>query len=240
MGNHFFKFKQFTIWQNHCAMKVCTDACLFGAWVASKLNQKSINVLDIGAGTGLLSLMLAQANNEAKILGLEINENAAKQAKENIDNSLFSNQIKIKNIDAKLFETQTKFDVIISNPPFYENDLASSSDAKNIAKHDDGLLLKDLFKIIKNNLATSGEAFILLPFSRKVAAELLAKQNNLGILSCINVFQTPKHQNPFRLLLHFKNDEINKVIEEKLLIKDSENNYTEEFIELLKPHYLNF
>ena len=118
--NSWFQFKQFTVHQDKCAMKVCTDACLFGAWVANKLVQNKItakNILDIGCGTGLLSLMLAQKTN-AVIDSVEIDASAFDQAKQNISLSSWKEKIQLYHNSINNFEPLTRYDFIICNPPF--------------------------------------------------------------------------------------------------------------------------
>ena len=131
-------------------MKVTTDACLFGAWVAEEINNEELkinNCLDIGAGTGLLSLMIAQKNQETGITGVEIDEDAGKQAKENINASPWKARIDILEGDVKNHDFPEKFDLIISNPPFYENEIRSATDSKNVAHHSENLSLKELLAI---------------------------------------------------------------------------------------------
>ena len=128
MSNSYFQFKQFIIHQDRCAMKVTTDACLFGAWVAEEDKSEKIitkNVLDIGTGTGLLSLMYAQKNSLANIDAIEIDEDAYIQAKENVAASPFAERINIIHDDIKRFTFSKKYDCIISNPPFYEKEIRS-------------------------------------------------------------------------------------------------------------------
>ncbi len=137
MSNQYFSFKQFTIWQDQCAMKVCTDSCIFGATLPT-LNERNhqINkVLDVGAGTGLLSLMYAQLNEKCTITAIEIEPNAAKQAKKNIEASKFANKITLLATDFFDYNTETNFDLIICNPPFYEHDLKSPDKNRNLAHH---------------------------------------------------------------------------------------------------------
>ena len=181
MSNSYFQFKQFIIQQDRSAMKVTTDACLFGAWAAQEVkskNEKVKNILDIGAGTGLLSLMFAQKNSSAIIDTIEIDNDAYEQAKENVAASPFSDRINIINGDVKTFSFSKKYDVIISNPPFYENEIKSLNEKKNIAHHHSGLLLEELINIIKLNLAPSGDFYLLLPFKRnKEFKEILLKQD---------------------------------------------------------------
>ena len=164
--NSFFQFKQFTVHQDKCAMKVCTDACLLGAWVANKLmreNTEAKKILDIGAGTGLLSLMIAQKTN-LKTDAVELNADAYLQAKRNIENSLFSSKIQIYNENIKTFLENIQYDYIICNPPFFENQLKSNSNAKNIAMHNTELSFDELIASIKKYLSKNGTAFLLLPF----------------------------------------------------------------------------
>jgi tRNA1Val (adenine37-N6)-methyltransferase len=143
-------------------MKVTTDACLFGAWVVNKVKSeksKIKSVLDIGTGTGLLSIMLAQKNPEIKIDAIEIDKDAAEQAKINAGSSPWKEQINIIQDDVKAFSFEKEFDLIISNPPFYENEIRSATDSKNVAHHSENLTLKELLVIIKENLTKRGSFF---------------------------------------------------------------------------------
>ena len=143
MANSYFQFKQFTIRQDRCAMKVTTDGCLFGAWAAEKINSVThpdyfgkelvINsCIDIGTGTGLLALMMAQ-QSKLFIDTIEIDKDAFEQASENIAASPWAGRIKIIHRDAKGFTSQNKYNVIISNPPFYEKELKGQDAKKNLA-----------------------------------------------------------------------------------------------------------
>ncbi len=121
MSNDFFQFKKFTVFHNHCAMKVTTDACLFGAWVANKMSEKDWNgknLLDIGTGTGLLSLMIAQQNN-LHIDAVEIDFVAAEQASQNFSSSPFRESINIIHTDILGFK-QEGYDCLVINTPFYK------------------------------------------------------------------------------------------------------------------------
>jgi tRNA1Val (adenine37-N6)-methyltransferase len=218
-------------------MKVCTDACLFGAYIANQVQPlSSVNsILDIGSGTGLLSLMLAQKTN-ATIDTVEIDANAFEQAKENIAQSSHKNRIEIFNTDIAAFNPNKKYDCIISNPPFFESDLKSDDEKKNSAKHDTSLTYITLLNAIDKNLTTHGFFSVLLPFKRSSYFEEVAAKLNFHLAKKLLVKQTPKH-NYFRAILIFSR---NKSVAEQseLTIKNEEGNYTKEFIQLLKDYYL--
>jgi tRNA1Val (adenine37-N6)-methyltransferase len=242
MANSFFKFKRFTVQQDRTAMKVTTDACLFGAWVANEAknkNAKNKNVLDVGTGTGLLSLMLAQKSLTSVIDAIEIDREAYEQAKENVFGSPFATQITLINDDAKIFPFPKKYDIIISNPPFYENELQSTDQKKNIAHHHSSLLLKELLSVIKLNLTTDGLFYLLLPYKRNQEIKAALFENDLSILKIIFVRQSTRHDY-FRIMLagKIKNErEIESMIDE-ISIWNDEQQYTNEFKELLKDYYL--
>jgi tRNA1Val (adenine37-N6)-methyltransferase len=234
--NNYFQFKQFTIQQDKCAMKVCTDACLFGAYIANELKQILVkNILDIGAGTGLLSLMLAQKTTAA-IDTVEINETAFNQAKENIVQSPWKEKINIFNTDVLQFKPVKTYDYIISNPPFFESDLKSEDEKKNSAKHDTSLTLAKLLNTIDIHLSEDGFFAILLPFHRSIYFEEASLKLNFHLFKKILVKQTSTH-NYFRAMLIFSRTK-STVTTDEIIVKNKEGNYSAEFIELLKDYYL--
>jgi tRNA1Val (adenine37-N6)-methyltransferase len=217
-------------------MKVTTDACLFGALQPSfdkRGNGKKI--LDIGAGTGLLSLMMAQKNPLAKITGIEIEAKTAEEARKNIAESTFE-EVNIQSIDILDFKTNELFNHIISNPPFHESQLASDNSLKNIAHHSSSLTLKNLFEIINNLLEPDGTASVLIPYYREAEAKYLALANLLYTQKVYHVRQTPGHS-IFRSIIFFSKN-ITPQENDEIVIKDANNRYTPEFISLLKPFYL--
>lgn len=242
MANSHFQFKQFCIHQDKCAMKVTTDGCLFGAWVANniqKQNPQNENCLDIGTGTGLLSLMVAQKNN-LQIDALEIDKNAALQAKENTQASPWKENISIHNIDANLFSSNSSYDLIISNPPFYENELKGESLKKNIAHHDEGLLLPELLAIIKKKLSVDGIFYLLLPYKRTEEIKRLLLEKEMPVQHITMVRQSVNH-NYFRLMLaaSIKPTLLPETTIDEICIKDENNHYSPAFITLLKDYYLH-
>src|SRR5436190_6763809 len=243
MPNSYFQFKQFTIHQDHCAMKVTTDACLFGAWGVNEVKiekSKLKSVLDIGTGTGLLSLMLAQKNPEIKIDAIEIGKDAAEQARLNVASSPWKEQINIIQADVKKFSFEKGFDIITSNPPFYENEIRSATDSKNVAHHSENLTLNELLEIIKNNLSKTGSFFLLLPYKRSEEIKKLLKDHDLNISKILFVRQSVNHDY-FRIMLKGKlNDQENMKTEfNEMSIWDDSRQYTTEFKQLLKDYYLH-
>jgi len=236
VANKYFQFKQFTIQQDKCAMKVCTDACLFGAYVADELQHLfAANILDIGSGTGLLSLMLAQKTS-ALIDTVEINEAAFIQAKENIQQSPWKENITVYNTDIIQFESGKKYDCIISNPPFFEADLQSADKSKNAAKHDTTLTLQQLLQNIERLLSSNGFFAVLLPYHRSIYFEAESKKLDFHLAKKILVKQTPKHDY-FRVMLIFSRKE-SVTKKGEIIIKNNGGDYSEEFKGLLKDYYL--
>ena len=221
-------------------MKVCTDSCLFGAWVAQNIENIPLDkMLDIGAGTGLLSLMLAQ-QKDCNIDAIEIDQNASEQAKENIESSDWKNNIKIINQSLQEFKANFEYDFIFSNPPFFEDDLLSDDNKKNQAKHHSSLTLKKLMHFFSLHLKINGAGALLIPYHRLEYLKLLLNDFNFGITHLTLVKQSDNH-NFFRAMVMFSSNKNNIDLKsDEIIIHDSNRNYTKEFIELLKDYYLNF
>jgi tRNA1Val (adenine37-N6)-methyltransferase len=243
MANNYFQLKQFTVYQDTCAMKVTTDSCLFGAWAAAvmKLNEHDL-LLDIGAGTGLLSLMAAQKNN-CRIDAVEIDKDAFVQAGENAAQSPWKERINIINADIRQWPAERKYSCIISNPPFFENQLASPDAAKNKALHAQALSLAELFAAFDKHIVEGGKIFLLMPAYRKEEVISMAEVHGYFIEQMVMVKQTPAHE-PFRILLQLHlpvsqrpNGSLTTT-EETLTIRQSNNEYSAGFTALLKDYYL--
>jgi tRNA1Val (adenine37-N6)-methyltransferase len=216
-------------------MKVCTDACILGAWFAAKLPQYA-TVLDIGSGTGLLMMMLAQ-RSQAEIHGIEIDLAAYKQLKENTSQNDWRTHLKVFPGDARTFRFPLQYEFIITNPPFFEDDLQSTDDREQTAKHSKHLTLDDLIQVIGNNLQPHGSFGILLPYHRWEYFNQLATRNNFSLMEKLFVRQSQQHPF-FRAILHYTRtpDDFAPTIE--LTIKGPDGAYTPEFTELLKDYYL--
>jgi tRNA1Val (adenine37-N6)-methyltransferase len=237
MPNNYFQFKQFTINQQHCAMKVGTDGVLLGAWANV---EKAENILDIGTGTGLITLMLAQRSN-AIIKAIEIEKDAFLQAKENIENSNWKDRISIENISLQKFaktENQ-KFDLIVCNPPFFENNSQIESLQRTIARQTHTLSFEELIINSGKVLNELGKICLILPYSEFENIKKIAFNNNLFLNKTLKI--KPLETKDFkRILLEFGFQK--KVYSEKILVieKGKRHCYTDDYIELTKDFYLKF
>jgi len=236
MPNNYFQFKQFTVFQDKCAMKVSTDACLFGAMVPPNPLKGEYYVLDIGTGTGLLSLIVAQKNPHAVIDAVEIDEAAAEQAKQNFAASPWTERLHVFNADILSFNADKKYDRIISNPPFFEDDLRSPDQIKNNAKHDTALSLIELLQVVQKHLTKDGSFAVLLPYHRVNYFIEEADKTGLHLTQIILVKQTETHDY-FRGILFFSKTK--KLLQNtEVTIKDNKGNYTPAFTAALKDYYL--
>jgi len=230
-------------------MKVCTDACLFGAWVSQKtLVQNSNNIADIGTGTGLLSLMIAQVTetSKASITAIEIEAQAAAEANSNFNISKWSDRLTIVNDAVQNFTASSKgllFNIVISNPPFYEGDLKSPDANKNKAAHSTELPWSILVENVSSLLSDAGAFFVLVPTLRAYTMQKLAEAHQLQLVEEVLVYNDVKHL-PFRSFLHFTKaklpiDKEISVLRNKIVIKNTDNTYSTAFTELLKDYYLH-
>ena len=161
MPNPYFRFKKFTVYHDRCAMKGGTDGVLLGAWV----NVLGENVLDVGTGTGLISLMMAQRNDKVVIDAIDIDGDAVSQAKDNIYNSPFGNRIKCWNASLQEFSSKVekRYDVIVSNPPFFVQSLKSPNKERSLARHTDSLPIEDLIGLSASLLSQTGRISFIYP-----------------------------------------------------------------------------
>lgn len=223
-------------------MKVCTDACLQGAFAAKCLQDmiqpaNAFTILDIGTGTGLLSLILAQTLPQVFIDAIELDKLAAEQVTKNVSLSLWNNRIEVRHEDVRTYSFDKSYDFMICNPPFYENDLKSVSQKKNLAKHGISLNYNELLTCIQANLKDQGSCCIMIPYSRSALFVEKADEANLYPGKILRVKQSPEHQF-FRTIL-FLHKKRQKAEEEELCIVDEEGKYTTSFTGLLKPYYLH-
>ena len=233
-----FQFKQFAVDQTGCAMKINTDGVLLGA-LAEVANPQSI--LDIGTGTGVIALMLAQRFASAQIDAVEIDEPASLTATKNFQSSPFANRLGLFHQDFKKYfeeHPEKKYDLIVSNPPFHINSLESPKANKTVAKHTDEDFFEDLITGVAQNLTENGLCWLILPLQAAELVKNLAVSNNLFLKKIITVHSF-EHSIPHREILCFglKRHEAEN---SKLVIYESVGNYTTEYKQLLKPYFIAF
>lgn len=239
MPNAYFQFKQFTVHQQGSAMKVSTDACVFGAYAARHLvgqMHSSSKILDIGSGTGLLSLMMAQ-QSAAEIHAIELDESACKQTDQNFLQSPWAERLFIHWDDIRTWKNESRFDLVISNPPFFEKHLWSQAGARNVARHDATLKLAELAAQMEQRLRPGGYGAVLLPYQRSGEMKDLLEKRKLYSFRVLYIKQTPVHDF-FRSIFLFQQGVQNAILEEQLSIRENPVNYSLAFVDLLKDYYL--
>ncbi len=215
-------------------MKVGVDSVVLGAWTNA---EKVKSILDIGTGTGLLSLMLAQ-KTKAEIIAIEIDAESYHQAVENVASSKWKTRIDVIHSTFQEFarDTKSRFDLIICNPPYFVNSLKSPEQNRNTARHDNHLNLDELFFGSKRVLSETGSLNLIYPYGQKANLINIAEKYGFYPVKFL-VIRGNKNKEPNRIIIEFSFDEA-KVNTEELCIRDLENNYTKEYKELTKDYYL--
>jgi tRNA1Val (adenine37-N6)-methyltransferase len=194
-----FRFKQFAIEQDQCAMKIGTDGVLLGAWFAVEGAQR---VLDIGTGTGLIALMAAQRNASAHLVAVELDASAARQAAANAASSPFADRIIVSQCAIQDYTSDHLFDVIVSNPPFYSAHVKSPDAQRALARHEDQLSVSDLFQAASRFMSLTGTFSLIWPIDRQAEVKSVAHQ--FGLYSVRTWQVHPNHEKPaHRLLLSY-------------------------------------
>jgi len=232
-----FHFKQFSIEQDRCAMKIGTDGVLLGAWTPIENNPFSI--LDIGAGTGVIALMLAQRSHAEQIDALEIDEEAYEQSVDNFENSPWSDRLFCfhAGLDEFVEEPEDEYDLIVSNPPFYTDDYKSDNEQRDLARFADAMPFEDLIEAADLLLSENGILAVIIPYKEEQNFLALAKDYELFPLKITHVKGTPTTEIKRSLLAFSRNENVSFPIDE-LIIETSRHQYTSEYIELTKDFYL--
>jgi len=236
MSNLPFKFKEFSINQDQCAMKIGTDSVLLGAWTS--LEKRPFSILDIGSGTGVLALMLAQRSHAELIDAIEIDDNAYEQCVENFEQSPWSDRLFCYHASLEEFtdEIEDKYDLIISNPPFYSEDYKSENNQRDLARFVDAMPFEHLLESVSKLLAEDGVFSVIIPFKEETSFIALASQMNLFVNKKLHLKGTPTSDIK-RSLLEFSFHE-SDIKTNELIIETARHQYTQDYINLTKDFYL--
>lgn len=232
-----FTFKQFSVQQDQCAMKIGTDGVLLGAWCP--IDNNPFSVLDIGAGTGILSLMLAQRSNAEQIDAIEIDENAYEQCVENFEASPWSDRLFCfhAGLDEFIEDPEDEYDIIISNPPFYSEDFKTDNSQRDLARFQDALPFEDLVEAADLLLSENGIFAVIIPFKEEERFIDLCAEVELFPVKVTRV--KGSHNTPIvRSLVAFKRYELSVLDADELVIEINRHEYTEDYINLTKDFYL--
>jgi len=231
-----FRFKQFSVSDDKSAMKVGTDAVLLG--VSTDI-CKAGTILDVGTGCGVIALILAQ-RSDVKIEAIDIDKSSIEDAMDNFNKSPWSGRLKAFHTSLQDYANESKFayDLIVSNPPFFENSLESPDVKKKLSKHSDTLSHSELITSVARLLSPNGKFEVILPFTEREKFVNLALIENL--FCSREILISPKMgKNPNRIILQFNREKSKRKILE-LMVRNQDNSFTEEYISLTKDFYLNF
>lgn len=237
MANNWFRFKHFTIQQEHAAMKVGTDGVLLGAWVT--VPEPGSRVLDVGTGTGLIALMIAQRSRDISVDALEIDSLSAAQANENFQNSPWKERLNgvHSSFQDYAFQSNLEYDLIICNPPFFSGSKKTESKSKNLARHDDSLSLGDLFKSSVSLMKETAILSLILPVDKEAQAMNLINKHQLHCRRLTRVKPTP--QKPAKRVLLELLFLPGKCHEDELIIElGKRHEYSDAFKSLTDKFYL--
>ena len=234
-----FSFKQFSVKQDKTAMKVGTDGVLLGAW--APVTHNPFSVLDIGAGTGIIALMLAQRTHAEQIDALEIDEDAYEQAVENFENSPWGDRLFCfhAGLDEFIEEPEDEYDLIVSNPPFYSENYKTDNEQRDLARFQDAMPFEEIVEAADLLLSENGILALIIPFKEEEKFIALAKESELYPIKITRVKGAPKSEIK-RSLLAFSRNEVPEVDIDELIIETERHVYTPEYIELTKEFYLKF
>lgn len=231
-----FQFKQFTINQDRCAMKVGTDAVLLGAW--TPIVESTNTILDIGAGTGIISLMLAQRSHAESIDAIEIDDDAYEQCVDNFEQSAWSDRLFCYHASLLEFteEIDEKYDLIVSNPPFYSAEYKSENIQRDLARFSDALPFDHLLHSVSKLLSKHGMFSVIIPYNQEEIFVGIASKVNLFPHNILHVKGNPSSEIKRSLMVFSFSKKYLKI--EELIIETSRHEYTLDYINLTKDFYL--
>lgn len=230
-----FKFKQFEVDQKGCAMKINTDGVLLAAMTDGNRPQ---HILDIGTGTGVIALMLAQRFATAFIAAVEIDAEAAQTAGRNFKNSPFGERLTVHHLAIAQFESKQHFDLIVSNPPYFVNDLKNAEEKKGIARHTNELFFRELIAKVAALLTPEGCFWFVLPI--KQAGFLIDQAALHGLAAAKQIFlHSDRQKSAFRQIVCLKRN-VKQAEQQHFYIYESEKKYTAEYKAVLKDFFLGY
>lgn len=229
-----FRFRQFEVWHDRCAMKVGTDGVLLGAWAGVEERSR---ILDIGTGTGLIALMAAQRAPAATVWGIEIDEAAAAQAEENARRSPFADRVRMLRGDVRTFDFRQSFDCILCNPPFFTEDTLPPDAQRTLARNSVSLRFGELISAVVRLLAPDGEFHVILPTSAVNDFITQSFMSDLYVQRKCAV-RTVLRKEPKRQMLSFSRDRNGYTETEELILQAPDGSRTPAYASLTKDFYL--
>ncbi len=238
MPNTWFHFKQFTIEQEDAAMKVGTDGVLLGAWAS--VPGPGSRVLDVGTGTGLIALMIAQRTKQVAVDALEIDPSSVRQAIENFKNSPWKEKIQCTQSSFQDYSSQCKsqYDLVICNPPYFSASTKTPSKELNLARHDDSLSLKDLFRLSLPLMKNTAILSLIVPFQKEAQTMALITEHSLFCNRLTRIIPAPGKSSK-RVLVECSFVAGAPVIDELTIETETRHQYSEKFEDLIKEFYLD-
>ena len=235
MSGNSFTFKQFTVRQERCAMKVGTDGTLLGAWAT--LERHDGRILDIGTGTGLMALMMAQRYPEARVTAIDIDAAAVEQASENVKASPFAARIAVCQADVKAFEAQEPFDAIVCNPPYFDKALTCPNDQRTQARHTLTLTYRQLMAAAWRLMADEGLFSVIIP--NDYFQQMESEAHLAGFfLTRVYGIRTVERKPIKRYLIELRKHPQKELVKKEVVVEDAPNVRSEWYRELTKEFYI--
>ena len=235
MANGYFRFKQFTVHQQHCAMKVGTDGTLLGAWALA--TEGSCRIFDIGTGTGLIALMMAQRYPKAQVTAIDIDDGAVRQAKENVSASPFADRINVMKADVLTFKEEEKYDSIVCNPPFFEDSLICPDPQRTEARHTVSLDYRQLMEATFRLLKDDGRFSLIMPSDYRERLESEAHLRGF-FLSRVCSIQTTPLKTPKRYMIEFTKHPVYEIDTNNGILESSPQIRSDWYRELTQEFYI--
>ena len=247
--NRKMEFQLFTVRDEKCAMKIGTDGVLLGAWASTHSAEKSLNIVDVGSGSGVVALMLAQRFTESQVTAVELEPLAIEQSRENFEHSPFDSRMKCVEASfqdwASESDNKSSFDLVVSNPPFFNGKPKSPFHARNLARHDDYLNISDLFEGAEKVLRAEGVFGLVWPVEREADLMAAAKTHKFHVIRKCIILPTPHHK-PVRFLVEFSKDtsgdqDVSSSILTNIVLETGEGegrHFTTQHNELMKAFFL--